>query len=212
MTTTDPTPGPREDRYFESLPSGASRFVTAAFSDLDDALDATKALEKHAYDRERISVFMATETRDKYIDAHPRYEELEEDAVMVEEVELSKKTKSAEGAGVGGAIGGALGAAGAAIAAVGTTLVIPPLGIALAGPVAAALAGLGAGALSGGLVGALVGAGMSEYRAEHFERLIKDGHVMVGVTVETEPERQSVLEILESHSGDTGPSAPEERN
>lgn len=205
----DPTPDPGEARYFEPLPSGASRFVTAAFTDLDDAVDATRALEKHAYPRERISVFMATETRDKYIDTHPRYEELEEDAVMVEETELSKKTKSAEGASLGGAIGGGLGAAGAAFAAVGTTLVIPPLGIALAGPVAAALAGLGAGALSGGLIGALVGAGMSEYRAEHFERLIKDGHVMVGVSVETEPERKNVLEILEQHNGDTGPSEPE---
>lgn len=209
MTTIDPTQSPRDGRPFDRFPSGASRFVTAAYSDLDNALDATRDLEKHAYSRERISVFMSTQTRSSYIDTHPRYEELEEDAVVVEDVALSKKNKSAEGAGVGGAIGGALGAAGAAIAAVGTTLVVPPLGIALAGPLAAALAGLGAGALSGGVVGALVGAGMSEYRAEHFERLIKDGHVMVGVSVDTEPERQNVLEILEKHGGDTGPNAPD---
>ncbi len=209
MTTTDPIRRAGQDRYFDPFPSGTSRFVTAAFSDLDDALDATRDLEAHSYHRDRISVFMSTKTRASHIDTHPRYEELEEDAVVVEEVALSKKSKSAEGAGVGGAIGGALGAAGGAIVAVGTTLVIPPLGIALAGPVAAALAGLGAGALSGGLVGALVGAGMSEYRAEHFERLIKEGHVMVGVTVETEPERKHVLELLEKHGGDTGPNEPE---
>jgi hypothetical protein len=212
MATRDPAPQRREDLRFERFPDGGSRFVTAAFKNLDKALDATRDLEEHSYHRERISVFMATETREHYIDTHPRYGELEKNAVVVEEVELSKQNRSAEGAGVGGAVGGALGAAGAAIAAVGTTLVVPPLGIVLAGPVAAALAGLGAGALTGGLVGALVGAGMSEYRAKHFERLIKEGQVIVGVTVETEPERLNVIEILEEHGGDTGPTEPEKHD
>lgn len=200
------------DVRYEKFPSGAPRFITAAFKDLDDALAATRELEKHSYARERISVFMATETREHYIETHPRYGELERKAVTVEDVELEKKRKVPEGAGVGGALGGALGAAGAAVAAVGTTLVIPPLGIALAGPLAAALAGLGAGALTGGVVGALVGSGMSEYRAEHFAKLVKEGHVMVGVTADTEPERQSILEILDKHGGDTGPEEPRKKD
>lgn len=191
------------DVRFGTFPSGASRFVSASFSDLDDALDATRELEAQDYPRNRISVFMATETREHYVDTHPRYGELETKAVLVEEVELEKRRKTAEGAGAGGAIGGAVGAAGAAIAAVGTTLLIPPLGIAIAGPVAAALAGLGAGAAAGGLVGALVGAGMSEYRAKRFAELVKEGRIVVGVLAETEPERRHIAEILNDHGGTT---------
>jgi hypothetical protein len=202
---------PHETIEFERFPSGEPRLVTAAFRKLDDALDATRDLEERSYGRDRISVFMATETRGRYIDTHPRYGELERNAFVVEEVELEKKSKASEGAGVGGAVGGALGAAGAAVAAVGTTLVIPPLGIALAGPIAAALAGLGAGALTGGLVGALVGAGMSEYRARHFEEMMKEGNIVVGVSAATEPERRNIVEILEKHGGDTGPLEKEDR-
>lgn len=187
---------------FHTFPSGASRFVSASFSDLDDAIDATRELEKRGHTRERVSVFMATDTRDRYIDTHTRFGELEKKAVVVEDVELEKHRKTAEGAGTGGAVGGALGAAGAAIAAAGTTLVFPPLGIAIAGPVAAMLAGLGAGAAAGGLVGALVGAGMTEYRAARFAELISEGEILVGVVAETEPERQAVLEILDNHGGD----------
>jgi hypothetical protein len=189
------------DVRFGTFPSGASRFVSASFSDLDDALDATRELEARDYPRSRISVFMATETRERYVDTHPRYGELESKAVVVEDVELEKRRKTAEGAGTGGAIGGAIGAAGAAIAAVGTTLVVPPLGIVIAGPVAAMLAGLGAGAAAGGLVGALAGAGMSEYRAKHFAELVKEGRIIVGVIAETEPERRHIAEILDDHGG-----------
>lgn len=198
------------DVSFGKFPSGETRFVSAAFEDLDDALDATKELGEHGYSRDRISVFMASETREQYIDTHPRYGDLESKAVTVDDVELEKKNRAGEGAGVGGAVGGALGAAGAAIAAVGTTLVVPPLGIVLAGPLAAALAGLGAGALTGGIVGALVGTGMSEYRAREFEKLVKEGHIIVGVVAETEPERRDILEILKKNSGDTAPDRDEE--
>jgi hypothetical protein len=51
-------------------------------------------------------------------------------------------------------------------------------------------------------MGALVGAGMSEYRARAFARLVKDGRVIVGVTTETRPERRSVVDILAKHGGD----------
>lgn len=197
------------DLRFGTLPSGHSRFVSAAFDDLDGAVDAARDLEARGYELGQVSVFMATGTRERYIDTHPRYEELEQKAVIVEEVELEKQRKTLEGAGAGGAIGGGVGAIGAAIAAVGTTLVVPPLGIAVAGPLAAALAGAGAGAAAGGLVGALVGAGMSEYRARRFEELVKEGHVIVGVVAETEAERTNVVEVLERHGGEVIAREPE---
>ena len=88
--------------------------------------------------------------------------------------------KAAEGAGVGGAVGGTVGAI-AAIAAIGTSLVIPGLGIVIAGPAAAALAGAGAGAAAGGIVGALVGWGIPEERVKHYEAGIKKGGILMGV-------------------------------
>ncbi len=194
---------------FERFPNGESRFASATFKSLDGALAATRDLEAHEYAADRITVFMATETRERYIDTHPRYGELERNAVMIEEVELERRTRTAEGAGIGGAAGGAAGAAGAAVIAVGTTLVVPPLGIAVAGPAAAALAGLGAGALTGGLVGALVGAGMSEYRAREFQKQMKEGRIVVGVIADTIPEKVQIFEILERHGGERVPEKRE---
>ena len=55
-----------------------------------------------------------------------------------------------------------VGAALAALFAVGTVVVVPGLGLVLAGPIAAALAGAGAGGVTGGLIGALIGAGIPE--------------------------------------------------
>ena len=51
----------------------------------------------------------------------------------------------------------------------GTSLVIPGLGLIIAGPLAAGLAGAGAGGITGGLIGALVGSGIPEDRAKIYE-------------------------------------------
>lgn len=195
-THADPVAGYEFDRFA----SGRPRFVSAHFTDFDDAVKAARALEDRGYERDRITVFMSTETRRRYVETRPEFTE-KDGNVVVESVEVEKKRKTMEGAGTGGAIGGGLGAVGAAIAAAGSTLVIPPLGIAVAGPVAAALAGTGAGAAAGGVVGALVGAGMSEYRANRFKELLKEGHLIVGAEASTEAERTDLEEQLERFGG-----------
>ena len=86
-----------------------------------------------------------------------------------------------EGAGTGSAIGGTLGAIIAGIAAIGTSVLIPGLGLVVAGPIAAALAGAGAGGLTGGLVGALIGSGIPEDRAVQYEEGIKNGGLVMGL-------------------------------
>lgn len=100
-----------------------------------------------------------------------------------EDTELG--TKAWEGAGKGAAIGGGVGATLGAIAAIGTTLALPGLGLLIAGPIAAALAGGGAGALTGGLVGALVGNGIPEEHAKHYEKGIREGGIVMGVNPRT---------------------------
>lgn len=81
--------------------------------------------------------------------------------------------KAAEGAGIGGTVG----AIAAAVAAIGTTLLLPGLGLVIAGPLAAAVAGAGAGAAAGGLVGALVGCNMPDTRIKEYEKDLKCGPV-----------------------------------
>ena len=104
------------------------------------------------------------------------------------ETELGNK--AAEGAGVGGAIGGTLGAIAAAVAAVGTTILIPGLGLVVAGPLAAAIAGAGAGAATGGLIGALVGWNMPEERVKRYEEGLKNGGILMGVRPRNDEDAQ----------------------
>ncbi len=123
---------------------------------------------KHGYNADEISVLMSDESRKRHFgDVKPGQE-------------FEKGTKAAEGAGVGGGVGMGVGAALGALLAIGTSIVIPGLGLVVAGPIAAALAGAGAGGVTGGLIGALVGAGIPEVRATEYERGINNGGIVLG--------------------------------
>ena len=147
-------------------PSG---YVTGLYSTPEDANRAYQGLTtKHGYRADDINVLMSEDTRKRHFgDVKPG-------------TELSGGTKAAEGLGKGAAIGGGIGAALAAIFAVGTSVVIPGLGLVVAGPIAAALAGAGAGGATGGIIGALIGAGIPEDRAREYERGIREGGILIG--------------------------------
>jgi uncharacterized membrane protein len=78
----------------------------------------------------------------------------------------------------------------AAIAALGTTLAIPGLGIVMAGSLAASLAG--AGAATGGLSGALIGLGIPDEQAKMLEEGLKKGGIAIGVKANSDQERQEL--------------------
>jgi len=145
--------------------------LTGLFTDKESSESAYKSLRDRGYSDDEINVLMSDETRKKYY------------GDGVTESELG--SKAAEGTGIGGAIGGTLGAVIAGIAAIGTNLVLPGLGLVVWGPIAAALAGAGAGAAAGGLVGALIGLGIPEDRAVVYEEGIKNGGTVVGVKPRT---------------------------
>jgi len=147
--------------------TSGSSMVTGLFSDRERAEKAYGTLSARGYDPKDVSVVMSDDTRERYFAPGTRTTEL--------------GNKAAKGAGIGGAIGGTVGAVAAAIAAIGTALVIPGLGLVVAGPIAAALAGAGAGGAAGGLIGALVGAGIPEERVKHYEAGIKKGGILMGV-------------------------------
>jgi hypothetical protein len=162
-------------------------WVTALFTDRDQAERAYQSLAARGYNVEDINLVMSDDTRKKYF-------------ASGEDTELGNK--AAKGAGVGGAIGGTLGAIAAAIAAVGTSIAIPGLGLVVAGPLAAALAGAGAGGITGGIVGALVGAGIPEVRVKHYEQGIKAGGILMGVQPRTD-EDAAYLEREWNRAGGT---------
>ena len=107
-----------------------------------------------------------------------------------------------EGMGVGGAIGTAVGATIAAVAAIGTTIALPGLGLLVAGPIAAALAGGGAGAVTGGLIGALVGAGMTEQNAQAYEEALRNGGIVIGVTPHNSEDASAIQTKFKEFNGE----------
>ncbi|HST51189.1 MAG TPA: hypothetical protein VLJ61_04190 [Pyrinomonadaceae bacterium] len=148
--------------------TGRSRMVTGLFRDRDSAERAYNSVTTRGYSNDDVNLLMSDETRNKHFAVDDRPTEL--------------GNKALEGAGTGAAIGGTVGATLAAIAAIGTTLALPGLGLLVAGPIAAGLAGAGAGGATGGIIGALIGAGIPEERVKHYEKGLKEGGIVMGVT------------------------------
>jgi len=146
--------------------TGDKRILTGMFKDRESAEKAYNSALSRGYTKDDLNLMMSDKTRDTWFADG-------DDSVM--------GSKALEGAGTGSAIGGTLGAIIAGIAAIGTSIVLPGLGLIVAGPIAAALAGAGAGGLTGGLIGALVGSGIPEDRAREYEEGIKNGGMVLGV-------------------------------
>ncbi len=144
-----------------STATGSGRLVTGLFRDRESAEAAYAATHARGYGSDDVNVAMSDETRQRHFGDH----------TGAGDTELGNK------AGKGSAIGGTIGAIAAAIAAVGTSLVLPGLGLVVAGPLAAAVAG----AAGGGIIGALIGWGIPEERVKEYEQGIKGGGILMGV-------------------------------
>lgn len=168
--------------------TGTSRssMVTGLFPDRTSAERAWQSATDLGYDKDDINVMMSDDTRERHFSDG-----------STAQTELGNK--AAEGAGVGGAIGGTLGAIAAAVAAVGTSLVIPGLGLVVAGPAAAAIAGAGAGGVAGGLVGALVGWGIPEERVKEYEEGLNNGGILMGVTPRSDEDAERFTQQWSTH-------------
>jgi len=163
------------------------RMVTGMFRDRESAERAYDALEEKGYTKDEINVMMSEDTRKRY---------------FADDDDSDLGSKAMEGAGTGSAIGGTIGAVAGIIAAIGTTLVLPGLGLVIAGPIAAGLAGAGAGGITGGLIGALIGSGIPKEHAEVYEKGIKDGHIVMGVRPRTDEEAEYISDDWRNNSGE----------
>ncbi len=152
------------------------RLVTAMFNDRDSAERAFNTINSRGYTHDDVHVIMSDKARDTHFGNTTIKTEL--------------GNKALEGAGVGSAIGTTLGAIAGAVVAIGTNLILPGLGLVIAGPLAAGLAGAGAGAATGGIIGALVGAGIPEERAKIYEDGVKQGNIVLGVTTRNDEDAE----------------------
>lgn len=140
--------------------------VMACFRNRADASEAYDYVVGRGYTRDEINMMMSNSTREAF----------------ATEGNHSVGSKASEGVAMGGTIGTAVGATIAAIAAIGTSVALPGVGLVVAGPILAALAGGGAGAVTGGLLGGLIGLGIPESNAKAYEAAMKEGGVVIGVT------------------------------
>jgi hypothetical protein len=177
----------RETQVIEEIGTDR-RMVTGMFRDRESTENAYRTLHERGYTKDEINLIMSEETHKKYFSGD------------IEKTELG--TKAAEGAGKGSAIGGTIGAIAGVVAAIGTSLVIPGLGILIAGPIAAGLAGAGAGGLTGGIIGALVGSGIPEARAKLYESGIKEGNVVLGVHPRSDEDAEYFEENWRTNKGE----------
>jgi uncharacterized protein YjbJ (UPF0337 family) len=143
-----------------------NRMLTGLFNDRESTDRAYQSARSRGYNDDEINLMMTDKTRDTWFDDD-------------DDTELG--SKALEGAGAGSAIGGTLGAIIGGIAAIGTNVLLPGLGLVVWGPIAAALTGAGAGGLTGGLVGALIGSGIPEDRAKVYDEGVRNGGAVVGV-------------------------------
>jgi hypothetical protein len=169
-----------------------ANFLTASFSDVESAERAYNKLRDRGYTDDEISVIMSEDSMKKHFGDKDKRDKNKDKSEF--------GNKAAEGAGVGGGIGSVIGAAAGIIVALGTSVVIPGLGVVVAGPLAAGLAGAGAGGLAGGIVGALVGAGIPKERAERYEKGIKEGNIVIAVQAHNEEDAR----YLENEWGNYG--------
>ena len=165
----------------------ATRTVSATFPDRDSAEKAFQAVEDRGYTKEDINLVMTKDTRKRYFDNDK------------EDVSTELGNKAMEGAGKGSAIGGTVGAIAGVIAAIGTNLVIPGLGLVIAGPIAAGLAGAGAGGLTGGIIGALVGSGIPEEHAKVYEKSINEGRIVMSVKTNSNEDADAIQDTWKSY-------------
>lgn len=167
-----------------------STMLTGLFHERDSAERAYQTMYNRGYDKGDVSLVMSDDTRKRCFSGNAEKDTKLSDKAADSSSVFSGNMSKTEGAGIGGAIGGTLGAIAGAVAAIGTTLILPGLGLVIAGPIAAAVAGLGAGGVAGGLIGALTNSGIPEDRVKHYENGIKNGGILLGVTPRNEQDAE----------------------
>ena len=156
--------------------------VVGLFTDRTDAEHAIRQLRDAGFTEKQIGLAM----RDR-----------DEQRQLMEDTGTTAAEGAAVGAVSGGVLGGLIGLLG--------SLLIPGIGPIVAGGVlASTLAGAGIGAAAGGIIGALMGLGVPEADAQHFDRGLRSGGILV--TVDAGDRVGEAIAVMQHNHADLGPS------
>jgi uncharacterized protein (TIGR02271 family) len=160
----------------------STQTIVGLFTDRARAEQAIRDLKSAGFSDEQIGVAMQNR---------------EEQQQLIDDTGSQAAEGAAKGAVSGGLVGGLIGLLG--------SLLIPGVGpIVVGGVLASALTGAGIGAATGGLIGALMGLGVPEEDAQHFDRGLRSGGILV--TVSAGSRTSEAVSILQGHGADLGPS------
>ena len=158
--------------------------IDKVFDSAESANDYYDFLVKTGYGTDDITVIMSKDTKERFYATNEHISDTGSEAL--------------KGAGAGGAIGGTVGAIAAAVLAIGSSIVIPGLGLAVAGPIVAALAGAGAGGATGAVIGALTKAGLSDSASTVYKNAMDKGHIIISV----EPKDRNDVVLVSKYGRD----------
>ena len=160
--------------------------ITVLFRDREGAEKLYSFLIQRGYISDELNLLFVDETRNSWFS--------DDDTELGNEV--------LEGASANSATGGTLNAIIGGTASIGTNVLIPGLGLVVAGPLAAALSGAGAGGLTGGLVGALIGSGIPEERAQEYETGLREGGIVLAFEPRTSEDRDYLEQQIRNAKGE----------
>jgi len=171
----------------EFIMAEKKKMLAASFRHRADARLAYDWLLARGYHGSHINALMSDSTRNAFVE---------------EEEPIAAGSHALEGVAAGGAIGTAVGATLGALTAAATSIVLPGIGLVIAGPIVAALAGGGAGAVAGGVLGGLIGLGIPESNAKAYEAVLREGGVVLGVTPKSSDDADEIEEYFKDNGGE----------
>jgi hypothetical protein len=171
----------------------SGNLITALFNDRASAEQAYRCVSELGYDQSEINVVMSAETRERYFAGAS--------SALSEKAATSPTSESNAAKELGGPAGGTLGTAAPVVAAIGALLLVPGVGLAVAGPIAVALGAATAVGVAGGLVGALTHWGVPRGRLEEYEGGIRRGGVLLGVKPRSPADTQRITQCWQTSGG-----------
>jgi hypothetical protein len=165
------------------------KMITAVVRDRAEAIQTFDWLQRQGYSSHEINILMSDRAKAGFADTGT-------------EGKMKAGDNAMEGVAAGGTIGTAIGATLGAIAAIGTSVALPGVGLVIAGPLLAGLAAGGAGAVTGGIVGGLIGLGIPESNAKAYEQALRDGGVVFGVVPHSDQDARTIKDHFEQHGAE----------
>jgi hypothetical protein len=175
----------------------SSPIVTAMFREFRQAEQAFRAAMDLGYEPYDINVLMSEETRQRFLNTTSASTPLARKA----NEPAPESSKSADR--LGGPAGGTMGTVAPAIAAIGAALLIPGLGLAVAGPIGVALTAAGTVGIATGLIGALTDWGIPKNQAKQYESGVRQGGIVIGVNARSADEAHMLAQRWRTAGGES---------